>query len=421
MRAPRESRSSPPPALRAALLVDGLGTGAFLPFSALYFVRTTDISLSTVGSVLTAAGLLALMTPLPLGPLVDKWGPLRTAVLGNIACAVGFAGYPLALQTWEILLLTTLVSAGTSTVWTAIIALISGTAATEDRPRWFATQTVCRNLGYGIGGLAGGAAASLDTPAWFHILALADAASYVVVVVLLIRVKLTPARAQATVGERDEPTTGGYRSLLTQRRLLQLVVANVLLVLCLNAFPVVLTIYLTRTLHAPAWIAGLAFTANTGLVVAFQTVITVGTSARRHVRVVQSAAGVWAIAFVVLWFAASASPDEAVAAVAAATVLCTLAEMLYAPAINTLASDIGPAVNRGRTAAVFQLSWALAFALAPALLLGLLALRPSVLWTVMLACCAAGAGALAKEPRASVSRTSNKSNSRRRALGDLET
>jgi hypothetical protein len=61
--------------MRTALLVDGIGSGVFMPFSTLYFLRATDISLPTVGATLPTAGLLALTTPLPLGPMVDRWGP----------------------------------------------------------------------------------------------------------------------------------------------------------------------------------------------------------------------------------------------------------------------------------------------------------------------------------------------------------
>lgn len=48
----------------AAIVIDSIGTGAFVPVSMLFFLATTSLTLVQVGVALTTAGLLAL----PAGP-----------------------------------------------------------------------------------------------------------------------------------------------------------------------------------------------------------------------------------------------------------------------------------------------------------------------------------------------------------------
>src|SRR5437870_2615579 len=109
-------------ALLAALVVDGAGTGRFLPFAVLYFVHTTTIPLATIGFSMTAAGLLALPTPLVIGPLIDRYGPRRLAVLGNLLSAAGFVGYLFVGSPWALIVMALLAGVGKATGSVALVA-----------------------------------------------------------------------------------------------------------------------------------------------------------------------------------------------------------------------------------------------------------------------------------------------------------
>ncbi|MFE3230290.1 MFS transporter [Nocardia sp. NPDC059228] len=102
----------------SASLIDSLGTGLIMAFTVVYFVRTTDVSLTAVGAAMTVARLLALPTSMVVGPLIDRFSARRTAAWGNLVSVPGYLGFLLAESVWQIVVVVFLVQVGHTSYWT---------------------------------------------------------------------------------------------------------------------------------------------------------------------------------------------------------------------------------------------------------------------------------------------------------------
>jgi MFS family permease len=379
--------------LVAAMAVDSIGTGLFLPFAVLYFLHTTALPLTLIGAGLTTAYLVALPTPVAVGPLLDRFGPRRVIAAGNLLSVLAFTGYIFVGSLWQLILAALVASVGQATFWTATRALVAVIARPAERGSWFAMQATIRNAGYGLGGILGAVAVSAGSRWAYLLLAAVNAASFLLAAALVLRWR-PPAEGDPRTGRPDTPPSqletagGGYRHLLRDRALILVVGLNVAFVLCLSVLTVLLAVYITRVLGLPAWLAGALFTVNTVLVVILQTATTRRVGGYRPERVLQAAAGCYAAALLLFWALTITPHQLLVVVLLAAIVTFTVAEVLQGPTINALVVDIAPASASGRHLAVFQLSWSLGQAAAPLLLTWLLSRGPQWPWIALLVACA---------------------------------
>ena len=73
-----------------AALVDSTGTGLYIAGSALYYTTQLGFSPRQIGLGLSLMGLVGLLVTVPIGRLVDQFGPRRVLVALNLWRAVGF-------------------------------------------------------------------------------------------------------------------------------------------------------------------------------------------------------------------------------------------------------------------------------------------------------------------------------------------
>ena len=144
-----------------ALVVDAVGSGLFLPFSVLFFVATTDLSVAEVGLALSIAGLARFVAGPVAGSVADRLGPHRVLVAANLLQGAGFLGYLLADRLGVLVLVALLVQAGNATFWSSYPPLVVAIAAPGERERWFGLLGALRNVGFAIGALAAGLAVSI--------------------------------------------------------------------------------------------------------------------------------------------------------------------------------------------------------------------------------------------------------------------
>ena len=163
--------------LAAALIIDSLGDGLFVPFGIVYFLHTTSLSLTVIGLSLSVAGFAAIGTVIPAGVLLDRLRPGPLVIAANLLSAVGFAGYLVVGQVWQLVVFALLAAVGSRLYWTANLALIGDAFADQERPRWFAFQRALRNTGFGLGGLLGAIAISTGSAVGYRALALVNAVS----------------------------------------------------------------------------------------------------------------------------------------------------------------------------------------------------------------------------------------------------
>ncbi|WP_063857080.1 MFS transporter [Kitasatospora sp. Root107] len=354
--------------LVGASVIDSLGTGLVLAFVLVYFARTTELALPVIGGALTLARLLAVPTAVTVGPLIDRWGPRRLALAGNLISAVGYTGFLFSQQVWQIVAAAWLAQVGAVTYWTSSTGLVVLAADGAERPRWFAMIHMLRNVGLGLGGALGAFLVGIGGTAGLRGVVAANAVSYLVAVLLLWRWR--PA-ARAVPGKA--PAGGGYRTVLRDRRYLLLVAINVCSVFSALIQSLLVAVYITEGLHREAWIAGALLVLNGAQVALTQTLVSKWLERFRPTRVIAVACGINALAFGI-FAVLTRTPGWAVpAGLFLAMLLYTLAETAATPFAEELSVSLAPEQLRGRYLAVYQLSWTLGQTVAPGLLTLLLA------------------------------------------------
>jgi MFS family permease len=386
----------------AAAVIDALGSGMFLPFAVVYFLRTTALSLTTVGAGLSAGSAVVIAIVPLAGLAVDRFGPARTVVGANLLQAAGFLAYLWVATLGQLVAAAVVIAAGRRLFWTGNGALVAVLADPGERTRWFALLRALRNGGFALGGGLAAAAAAVDTADAYHALVASNAGSFALAALLMLRWSCTTtnhARPALTIPTEDRrtPRRGwrqsmldgfGYRAVLTNRPFLLLLATNFGFVLCGLVIDILLTVYITTALHQPAWLASLLFTLNGVLVVSAQTVLTRRIERHRPTRMLRLATGLWAVAFLLLWSAAAAPAGAVVADLIFVVLVITAAEIVCMPLLNTLALALAPAEQQGRYFAMQGLTWVGPQALAPAVFTWLLAQGTAWPWITLLAVCA---------------------------------
>jgi len=383
--------------LITAMMIDSLGTGLFLPFTILYFIRATKLSTASIGLSLTIAALLVLPVPMAVGVAVDRLGSRLVVILGNFVSAVGFASYIIVGNQLELVGAAVLAGAGQAMFWTAIRSLIAEITTAGERRTWFAFQVSIRNAGYALGALAATFAVGLSVPGVFRSLPALDAASFALAGVLVFRWQ--PPSLEFVKDQNNttdlQPLTppvpptppATYRSALADSALLTLSAINLAFVLCVLSVSLIMSVYVVKTLHQAPWVVGQLFALNTILVVVVQTPLTLRTRTVPAGKIVRAAAAVWAVSFALLWTASIIPGKYRIAILIVDIIIFTIGEMLFSPTLNALAIEISPERGSSRHMSVFQLSWNVGSAVAPAILTQLLTAGPEWLWSTLVILC----------------------------------
>ncbi|MGW4013564.1 MFS transporter [Streptomyces sp. NPDC004763] len=386
-RRPRTARRLGLPELRGqglfvtGNLIDSVGNGMLLPLVLLYCTEVLNLPLARVGVAMTAGQALALPVTFLAGRLMDRLGPGRVVVWANILSAAGFALFLCARQPWHIACVHLLVQAGINMYFTAQRTLIIHVAPAEHRA-WFAFTGSLRNIGLAAGAGAAAGALSLFGTGSLRWLIAVDAATYLLAAACFATLTLTPPKPDGA--PPDDPVTRSGHT----RRYLVLVAVNIPYVLAQALLSVLVAVYTTRALDLPASAASLLFAVNTLIVSACSTVVTAHLAPKVPRRAVSTGylimtAGMGAFALPALPGATAA----AWAALVAAIVLFSVAEILLGPALSELSVTLTPRAAGGFTQGLYQFSWAVGMVAAPALFTLLLETDPLLPWGFEAAAC----------------------------------
>jgi hypothetical protein len=243
-----------------------------------------------------------------------------------------------------------------------------------------------RNTGFALGGVIAGLAVTGGGKPAYYAIVVANAASFGLAAVLLMRIKLRP------LAKADEPVSGlrGWRMVLADRAYLILTVVNTTIALAENAIDVVLPVYLVHILRLPAWTAGAAFGLNCVLVAFAQGPVVTLIEERGRTRLLVLAGGVSA-ASALVFLAADGLPDvAALGLITLGVLLFSAAELISSPVMSVLSAEAAPDALRGRYIAMFQVSWTVANSAGVAVLGWLLSLGPVPTWIFMAGLSVAG-------------------------------
>ncbi|MFD6275675.1 MFS transporter [Streptomyces sp. NPDC060209] len=352
--------------LLAAVAVDSMGTGLYLPLSLLYFLRVTDLDLAAIG-VLTSVS-TALTSPLPLavGRLVDRLGPRLVVACGQALQGFGFLLYLAVSGAGSLVAAVLVTTAGLRVYWSSVFTLIADQADAEGadaKDHWFARTGMIREAGAGAGALLAGTVLAVDSARVYDGLILACALAFLAAALVVVL-------AVPSIPHAPPPTEGhfGHRALLRDRPYLALIAICTIFALCSSFLALSLPVYVVQGLSGPDWAPGPLLALNTLLLATCTAAVTRFVRRRwTRARAMAWAGGLWT-----LWCGASAAavllPPRALVPFLVAVVVCyTVAEMVYGPASIALAADAAPPGSRGTYLAAFQYSFAAANILAPSL------------------------------------------------------
>jgi MFS family permease len=103
------------PGVVGAFFIDAPGTGMFLPFSLLFFLATTSLSLTRIGLGLSIAAVVRIPVTIVAGPLSDRFGPRTAIVSSQLLQAVGFVSYLFVHGFWQLVAAAVLIQAVSGT------------------------------------------------------------------------------------------------------------------------------------------------------------------------------------------------------------------------------------------------------------------------------------------------------------------
>ncbi|MFE3199611.1 MFS transporter [Embleya sp. NPDC059237] len=367
-------------------LVDYLGVGLFVAFSAVYFTRIVGLSTGGVGLGLGLAGLIALGTAVPIGRLADLVGVRNTLVALHLARAAGTAGYAAVGEWWSFLVAVAVVTTADQSVSALTQAFVAELADGADRVRTLAAYRTVANLGISLGAPLGGLAIGLDDAAAFRAVVLVNAAAFVLVAALLATIPVPPARGAAT-------RVSGWGAL-RDRRVWGLASIDTLLQLWLPVLNLGIPLWLTTRGGLSASWLGALYAVNTVFGVVCQMPAARLAMSVRAARRCQVAAGALLAAACVLLWSAERAPAAVVFPIGVLLLSC--GEVIAVSAAWTLSYAVAPDDRRAEYLAAFGMGRSVGrHVLGPILITGLLQAVGGIGWGVLAALFAsAGVGTL---------------------------
>jgi MFS family permease len=388
--APRRTRRHGLPGLipalpRAAWVVLGgdfasaVGSGLTLPFLFVYAHHVRGLPDGAAGLVVATIALASLAGNPLGGALADRWTPHRALIAGLVLAAAGSAALALARTAAELFAAAELLGLGVSVIWPAQDALLASVAGRANRSAVFAVRHACLNAGLGAGALTAAAVVSAAHPATFTAIYLADAASFLLFIPVLARLRApAPPASQPPAGQpaAGQPPPAApipgparrprFRDVLADRTFVRVwVLTAVLVTVSFGQSQASLAGYATRPGGIGPHGLALAFAANTLTVVAAQLVILRLLAGRART----TAAALAAAAFAASWAAVAAGGHlhgaAAAGAVAAAMAIFALGECLLSPTLPAIINDLAPDGAAGRYNGLGTLAFTTGFLLGP--------------------------------------------------------
>lgn len=352
--------------LLSVVVFEFIGTGLVLPFHVVYLHEVRHFALSDVGLLLGLPPLIGLLVVGPGGSAIDRLGA-RRILIGAVSLQVA-SNVVLAFAStqWQVAMALVLSGVGFGVTWPGFQTVIATVIPAGLRQRYFGVNFTLLNLGIGIGGIVGGALVDVDRLVTFQMIYLGDAVSYLPAIFLL----LVPLRhiAGRPVHDHDDPPAKVSYLEVARRP----AVGSLMLLSFVSSF----VGYSQLNAGMPAFARavgevstqglGLAFAANTVVIVVLQLVVLQRIEGRRRTRVIAVMGVVWAGSWLLLGGSGLVSGTwAATLLVAACASVFAFGETLLQPTIPALVNELAPDHLRGRYNALSSGSFQLAAIIAP--------------------------------------------------------
>lgn len=371
--------------LVAALAVDMLGSGLFMPISLLYFTAVTGMPLTTVGLLMSTATIVTLPLPILIGYLADRWNTRDLVLIAQVVQAAGFTAYVGVRGPASMLVVIVIVALGQRMFWSSFFTVVAGLAepGEDDRrnDQRFALTGMVQAAGTGLGALIGGLALVKASVPAYRLVVLVNAATFLVSAVLMLLVPRAgrPERPAAA----GKGPAGGYRVLLRDRPYLLLIAANTVFALCSVMIGIAVPIYLIEALPTPDWLVGPLLAINTLLLATGQGFVVRLVRPFTRMRSMALAGVCWVLWSIAFALALRVPTVVLVPYLVISMVFYVAAELIHAPISNALAAAAAPEHVRGRYLAIFQYCFTLATIIAPTFFTVLYSRGAALPWIVL--------------------------------------
>jgi Major Facilitator Superfamily len=324
--------------LLLAALIDWTGTGLYLAVAAIFLTRSAGLAPGEVGLALSATGLVAFAGSVPVGRLGDRYGQ-REVLLGLHAVrAVAFGGLaagPALPMTLSLLAVIGLADQAAANLSQALAGELAGV---EGRVAFMGRLRTVMNVGITLGTVP--AALVLASGSSFGLLLAANAGSYLVAAAIV-----------ATLPRREPAAVARRRLLVPSAATTGLIAIDGLMSMWSVVLNVGLPLWILRSTAASPALVAVLYATNTALAVALQ--MRVGRRLRTYLDAAQAqrlAGLLLAACCACLAVSAFGGSVTSTAALVAAVVCLTLAELLKAAAAWRITFTLAP---RARSAEFF--------------------------------------------------------------------
>lgn len=336
----------PPPGLPRSLafqsMIIATGGGIFLTGSVVYFTVVKHFSATQIGLGLSAAGLINLVTSLPLGVLADRLGGKRAWVLGAILEALTFIAFPLVDTFWTYLLLMAFSAAADVLANGGRMIYTSDAIAPTERVRVMAFARAYLNVGFTIGAGLGALALAFETQAALTAVILANAVGLLVNSLVVARFPALPHHQLAGAA------SGGRLAVLRDRPFLTLSVLFAVIWFHGTIFTEIIPLWAIKMTDAPKPVLGALFALNTVMAVALQVPATTGAvSLSAAARLLRWGSWAAALACPLILLSKNTTGWITVGLLASAVVLTTMAELWCSAVQWYVQAEVPPPAERG--------------------------------------------------------------------------
>jgi MFS family permease len=342
--------------LLSTVAIQTLGRGLTLPFTVIYLHEVRGIPLDLAGTLMAFIAVVALLVTAPGGALTDRIGARRMLLVGTTAQLVGCVILAFATTPLVVALSFLLLGFNFGVSWPAFNALIAAVTTGATRQQYFGVNFALVNLGIGVGGVIGGLYADVSDPTTFTVIFLADGASMLVPIALLLGpLRHVADRGVAPTGDDDAPAgRGAYLAIIRQPVVLWMTGLTFLgTFVGYGQMEAGFPAFARQVSEVSTEVIGFAFAVNTAVIVGFQFLVLRFITGRRRTRVLVVMSLLWSVSWVVLGLTGLVPGSAAaVAGVLVFHSLFALGETMFQPTIPAITNDLAPDHLRGRYNAV---------------------------------------------------------------------
>jgi len=338
--------------LLSTVAVQTLGRGLTLPFTVIYLHEVRGFSLDLAGTLMAFIAVVALVVTGPGGALTDRVGARRVLLFSTTAQLVGCVLLAFATTPAVAALAMAFLGINFGMSWPAFNSLIAAVTTGEMRQQYFGINFALINLGIGVGGVIGGIYADVSAPHTFTVIFLADAASMLVPIVLLLG-PLRRVTGHHAAPEDADAASGSYLAILRNPAVLGMTGLTFIAVFVgygqLEAgFPA----FARQVGEVSTRVVGFSFAVNTAVIVLLQFLVLRRIAGHRRTRVMLVMCALWVLSYVVLGATGAVPGPLAAAGVLTFMGLFALGETMMQPTIPAITNDMAPDHLRGRYNAV---------------------------------------------------------------------